>query len=107
MFITERVPEPVNRTRGNLVVEPLRKGSAASPIHGGLEQPIANWAKEAHYHNWAVRVSRRTMEKGIAGGALSARPSCCNHHTFFSRKSTTSDRDGPFHIWYGCLSGVM
>ena len=108
MLITERVPEPVNRTRENLVMGPLRRGSAASPIHGGLEQPIANWAKHAHYHHWAVRVSRRTMEKGIAGGAPSARPPCCNHQTFFSPKSTTSDRDCwsalPYLVWLteGC-----
>jgi len=40
----------------------------------GLEQAVANWAKQAHYPRRAVRVSQRTMEKGIAACALSARP---------------------------------
>jgi len=42
--------------------------------HEGLEQAVANWAKQAHYPPRAVRVSRRTMENGIAGCALSAKP---------------------------------
>jgi len=74
MLITERVPEPVNRTRGNLVMGPLKRGSAASPIHWGLEQPVAHWAKQAYGTiTLGGKSVSETMEKGIAGGALSAR----------------------------------
>ena len=42
-------------------------------VYGGLEEPIANWAKQAPEHPQRGAGSRRMTEKGIAGDALSAR----------------------------------
>jgi len=44
----------------------VSRGEGSWNLDGGLEQPRANWAKDADDHQKELEVSRRPTEKGTA-----------------------------------------